>query len=342
MRPPRPPRPLRRRPRRPQRSPPCRRNRPRAFGDVGLQEVSEKDWEAETRKKIAQQQKIDPAVIVLSPGRLRAAFVRSPAVAPSQPSAKRSPRQARRHAPARRHQIIVVDNQGRSVASFRPVTLPGSDEPPKDLSFLAEDRLVYEAVAPTPAPEPPASKKGATGIKRKPKGHGARRAATAPSPPPKPAAPELPPRLLVIQPIGPRARPIRCQGFHFVFSREHDRLAFVGGKPESAYVAVDGAQVYPRSGRTLVASGPAWSKDGHSLAFLESPTGKLPRLVLLAELDNPTGDTTWDLPPTAPLDGTGVFWAGPSKLVVGKTATHPFFSAAFTKDAPPQDDASAR
>src|SRR5207247_3627682 len=53
--------------------------------------------------------------------------------------------------------------------------------------------------------------------------------------------------------------------------------------PEAAYVAVDGAQVYPRKGRTVVASEPAWSRDGHSLAFLELPAARPPRLVLLAE-----------------------------------------------------------
>ena len=56
-------------------------------------------------------------------------------------------------------------------------------------------------------------------------------------------------------------------------------------------------------------------------------------LVLLAELDNPTGDTTWDLPLTASTDGTSVFWAGSGKLVVGKTQLRPVFSAAFTKES---------
>src|SRR6185295_4329260 len=93
----------------------------------------------------------------------------------------------------------------------------------------------------------------------------AKLAREAPSAPPGP-----PPRLFIIQPIAPRARPIRCQGVHFAFSREKDRLAFVAGKAEAAFVAVDGAQVYPRRGRTIVASAPAWSKDGRSLAFLET------------------------------------------------------------------------
>jgi hypothetical protein len=293
------------------------------FGDVGFHEVSEKDWQAGIRNKIATQEKIEPAAVLLSPGRLRAAFVRSPPVAPTKPG----------HRPPRRvHQIVVVDNQGQRVAAFRPVTAPGSDEPPKELTFLSEDRVVYEVVAPPPAPVQPHAPKAKS--KSRPRAH---HVVTKTLPKPKSfvsLAPEPPPRLFVIQPIAPRARPIRCQGFHFAFTRAHDRLVFVGGKTEAGFVSVDGTQVYPRGGRTIVASAPVWSKDGRSLAFLEVPATKPARLVLLAEVDNPTGDTTWDLPPTTPLDGAGVFWAGASKLVVGRTAMRPVFSAAFSKDAP--------
>jgi len=297
-----------------------------AFGDVGMKELTEKNWQAGLRKKIATQENIEPALVLLSPGRLRAAFVRSPPPVAPKPG---------HHAQPRRHQIVVVDNEGQRVASFRPVTRPGSDEPPKDLAFLAEDRLVYEVAEPAPPPELPAPKRAAAKSKRKGHVSVAHRGAKA-APLAKPSAAEPPPRLFVIQPIEPRARPIRCEGFHFAFSREHDRLAFVGGKAESAFVAVDGEQVFPRRGRTIVASAPVWSKDGRSLAFLESPAAKPIRLVLLAQFDNATGDTTWDLPPTAPVDGVGVFWAGSSKLVVGKTSMHPVFSAAFEKDAPPR------
>ncbi len=121
-------------------------------------------------------------------------------------------------------------------------------------------------------------------------------------------------------------------GVHFTFSREHDHLAFVMGTPAAAFVAVDGGQIYPRRGRTIVVSAPAWSKDGHSLAFLEAPADRPERLVLVAEVDNATGDTTWELPPTTPLDGAGVFWAATGKLVVGKTSMRPVFSASFMKD----------
>ncbi|MEA2699767.1 MAG: hypothetical protein QOI66_4038, partial [Myxococcales bacterium] len=67
------------------------------------------------------------------------------------------------------------------------------------------------------------------------------------------------------------------------------------------------------------------------LAFLESPTDGPAHLVLLAEFDNPTGDTTWDLPPAVSIEGARVFWAGSGRLVVGKTVTHPIFSASFQK-----------
>jgi hypothetical protein len=301
------------------------------FGDVGFKEVNQKDWIASLREKLAQQEKVPPTDLRVSPGLLRAAYVRSPAGAPV--------KAGRRPPPPRRHEIVVVDNQGRRVATFRAVLAKHGDEPPKDLRFLDEERLVYEVVEPPPDAIPPAKaparrpaahvKKAATWTKAKP----AARTAAAPGPlravPPTP-----PPRTFVIQPIAPRARPLRCIGAHFTFTHEHDKLAFVSGTAESGFVAVDGAQVYPRRGRTVVASAPAWSKDGRSLAFLESPAGKPARLVLLAELDNPTGDTTWDLPPAASTDGALVFWAGAGKLVVGKTQMRPIFSASFTKETP--------
>jgi hypothetical protein len=306
------------------------------FGDVGFHEVNEKDWLAGIREKIAKQEKVEPTDLRLSPGLLRAAYVRSPQVAPPKPGRKPAPR---------RHEIVVVDNQGRRVASFRPVTAPKSDEPPKDLRFLGEERLVYEVVAPPPPDKPPPVAKAKTkgrlaaraNAKKKTPPSPAR--AAAPAPPPGP-----PPRTFVIQPLAPRARPIKCVGLHHTFTKERDHLAFVAGQPEASFVAVDGGQVYPRRGRTVVASAPAWSKDGRSLAFLEKPRGEKPRgetpaerparLVLVAEIDNPTGDTTWDLPPTANTEGALVHWAGTGKLVVGRTQMRPIFSASFTKELP--------
>jgi hypothetical protein len=113
-----------------------------------------------------------------------------------------------------------------------------------------------------------------------------------------------------------------------------NRVAFVGGKPDAAFVSVDGAQVYPRRGRTTIASNVAWSRDGTSVAFLETPTGGPPRLVLLAEPDNPTGDTVWPLPATLSLDGARVFWAGRGRLVVGKSVGRPLFATSFVKEKP--------
>jgi hypothetical protein len=302
------------------------------FGDVGFHEVNVKDWLAGLREKIAQQEKVAPTELVMSPGLLRAAYVRSPPVA--------TPTKPGRRVPPRRHELVVVDNQGRRLASFRPVAARVGDEPPKDLRFLSEERLVYEVVEPPPDPTstvaaPPHPK---TKPRRRPPAtprlNRAAGEASSPAPATKPPPPFPPTRTFVIQPIAPRARPTKCVGVYFTFTREHDHLAFVTGTPEVGFVAVDAVQIYPRRGRTAVASAPAWSKDGHSLAFLEMPAGRPPRLVLVAEVDNATGDTTWDLPPTTPIDGAGVFWAGAGRLVVGRTPTRPIFSSSFEKEAP--------
>ena len=55
------------------------------FGDVGFKEVDQKDWLAALREKIAQQEKVPPAELRVSPGLLRAAYVRSPPVVPVKP-----------------------------------------------------------------------------------------------------------------------------------------------------------------------------------------------------------------------------------------------------------------
>jgi hypothetical protein len=316
------------------------------WGGMGFQEVNEKVWLADVRNKLAERLKVEPAQLLFSPGKLRVAFVRGPA---EQNLAKRT-------GPARprRFQIVVVDNQGRPQGTFRPVTMKGSDAPPKDLRFLNDDRLVYEVAPPPPAEASPVKVPAAAGPPIKPvkrstpaKARAVRRGsgkrihhqsvvATPPPPPPsqappagKPAPP--PTRLFIIQPVEPRARVIRCEGHDFTFPATGNHLAFIGGTPEAAYVAVDGAPTYPRHGRTVIASPAAWSKDGHSLAFLETPADGPARLVLLAEFDNPTGDTTWNLPPAAAVEGTRVFWASTGRLVVGKSLTHPVFSASFQK-----------
>ncbi|HXI60772.1 MAG TPA: hypothetical protein VNO55_32150 [Polyangia bacterium] len=331
-------------------APPPRREE--TWGGMGLQEVNEKDWLTGVRNKVAERLKVEPGQLIFSPGKLRVAVVRGP----PEPVAARAP--AKKH-PAkprpRRFQIIVADNQGVQQAVFRPITAKGSDEPPKDLRFLSEDRLVYEVVA-TPPPEPAPAKimvaktaparsaKRAAPPRPRKSGHAPRKAdkktaasgaASAPAPTAAAAPAEKPPlppaRLFIIQPLEPRARPIRCEGRYFTFTAASDHLAFVGGTPEAGFVAVDGAPTYPRKGRSVISSPATWSKDGHSLAFLESPTDGPAHLVLLAEFDNPTGDTTWDLPPAVSIEGARVFWAGSGRLVVGKTVTHPIFSASFQK-----------
>jgi hypothetical protein len=248
------------------------------------------------------------------------------------------PKKPVKRPPPRRHQIIVVDPDGARRALFEAVRLPGSDEPPKDFRFLAEDRLIYEVVQPAPPSAPVVRKTRASPARRPAPG---KRAVVHVAPPTgvPPSDPSLPRRLLVIQPVEGRQRPIRCDGVRFTFTGQHDHFAFVTGKPEAEFVSVDGVQVYPRRGRTVIASEPAWSRDGRSLAFVETPAAAKPRLVLLAELDNPTGDTTWELPASASapasVEGVRVLWSGPAKLVVARSPTKPLFSTSFVKEKPP-------
>jgi hypothetical protein len=271
--------------------------------------VSEKQWMAERRETLSRQLKVEPADLRFSTDKQWALALRGPPVAPN----AHPPRKPR----PRRFQIIVVGVDGKRPRTFRPITAKGSDEPPKDLHLLTGERFVYEVAQPPPPP-PSAHKK----------------APRLAHPPARPAGP--PPRLFVIQPFGKRTRPIRCEGAHFTFTAQQDRLAFVAGAPEAGFVSVDGAQVYPRRGRSVIASDPVWSKDGHSLAFLEQRPSGPPRLVLLAEYDNPSGDTTWDLPAPTSLEGARVYWAGSGKLVVGRSSMKPIFAATFSKEpAPP-------
>jgi hypothetical protein len=284
---------------------------------MGFKEVSEKQWLATTRARLAEKLKVEPGDLRFSPSKRLVACVRE--IPP--PTRKKPPKRP----PPRRYQIHVVDPEGARKALFAPVTLRGSDEPPRDFRFLAEDRLIYEVVPPPPPP-PPAVK-----VKKRPP-----RKKAPPPPKPTAAAWPTPTRLFIIQPVERRQRRLRCEGVHFTFSNQRDHLAFVSGKPEASSVSVDGVQVYPRRGRTAIVTEPSWSKDGRSLAFLENTRAGKPRLVLLAQFDNPTGDTTWDLPAAATAtEGAHVFWAGSGKLVVGKSPTKPLFSTSFTREPPP-------
>ncbi len=309
---------------------------PDPWPEIEMRELSPREWLQRVQEKLGQKYKVDPAELRLSPAPPKlAAFVRGPATPPG----KKRARPAR----PRRWEIVVVDVAGQQRGRFRAVTAPGSDEPPKDLRFLDDDRLVYEVVE---TPKPAAVQKRGKARKGKSKvvKKAARKTASAKDASKqasKMAAAALaaeagPRRLFVIQPIGRRARAIRCQGVRFAFTGKHDRLAFVSGSPTAGFVSVNGVQVYPRKGRTLISSDPVWSRDGLGLAFLETPTRKPARLVLLASYDNPREDTTWELPPSAPLAGARVSWARPGRLVVGKNGGKPVFTASFERE-----DASA-
>ncbi len=59
--------------------------------------------------------------------------------------------------------------------------------------------------------------------------------------------------------------------------------------------------------------------------------------MLLAAYDNPREDTTWDIPPSAPLDGARVSWVRAGRLVVGNGAK-PVFTASFDREDPTATD----
>jgi hypothetical protein len=289
--------------------------------------LSEKQWVAQVREQLGKQLKVEPGELRFSPDRQWVVIVRGPPPPPEGKPIKHP----------RRYQIVVTDAAGKRTMKFRPVVAKGSDEPPKDVHFLADNRLIYEVVDPPPAPPPP-PKPAAKGKAKASKVSRPIKVTKAPAKvSPQAAKPEArPTRLFVIQPLARRGRLIRCVGERFSFTAQQDHLAFVGGEPEASFVSVDGAQVYPRKGRTQIGGEPAWSRDGHSLAFLELRHQAASRLVLLAEYDNPSGDTTWDLPMSTALDGARVFWAGSGKLVVGRSSLKPIFAASFHKEkAPP-------
>jgi hypothetical protein len=303
--------------------------------NLDMKEVSEKEWLANLRKKLGQKLNADPGDFRLSPRKQLVAFVRSPPPPPPPPAppGKKKSRRPPPPPPPRKHQIIVADLEGKVQGTFRPLQVKGSDEPPKDLRFLSETSLVYEVIKPPPPPVV------AKPVHARPAHHaGKSKPAAAPVMPVVPVPPLSEQRLFVVQQLGRRPRQLRCEGWAFTWNPPKDHLAYVTGPVGKTFVAVDGVKMYPRKGQTIIASDPAWSKDGTSLAFLEARPAKPPRLVLLAEFDNPTGDTLWDLPPTVALDGTQVFWANHGKLVVGKSVLKPVFATPFVKEPPVKFD----
>ena len=269
--------------------------------EMGMRELRTKDWFRQVQEKLSIRYQVEVAQLRFSapPPRL-AAFVRGPA-----PPASKKARTVR----PRRHDIVVVDVEGQKRGQFRAVTARGSDEPPKDLRFLRDDRLIYEAIEPPPPPPRPTRGRNNNNNRKKVT------MTVKVKPPARVAVAETPKRLFIIQPVARRARPIRCEGVHFTFGPRNDRLAFVAGTPERAFVSVDGAQVYPRrkKDRTVITGEPVWSKDGYGLAFLETPKARPGRLVLLANYESPREDVSWDLPPDADLEGARVILVSPGQ-----------------------------
>jgi hypothetical protein len=111
-----------------------------------------------------------------------------------------------------------------------------------------------------------------------------------------------------------------------VWGPERRHVAFVTGAADKQALVVDGRNVWPRRGVTKFRGAPVWSPDGHGLAFVEDG-GFGPRLVVLVEYPDASGDLTWPIPRDALAPGLRVFWAGDSKVVIGESALRPRFAA---------------
>ncbi len=111
-----------------------------------------------------------------------------------------------------------------------------------------------------------------------------------------------------------------------VWGPQHRHLAFLAGAAAQQALVIDGRNVWPRRGTTRVHGVPVWSPDGHGIALVEDgPFG--PRLVVLVEYADASGDLTWPVPRDALSSGLRVFWAGDNKVVIGETALRPRFAA---------------
>jgi hypothetical protein len=275
-----------------------------AVSDIGVRHLSAQEWRAEVERVVVERWKIERAELRFSPSQTLVAFVQSASRAAASRRAKAA------SVTRVTHSIVVVDAVGNLKNRLRPTQRPGHSEAPKDLQFLGEDRLAYEVLF-----SPPLASTKARGGR--------------PRPMPVVAG-DKPPRIYAIHPLDKRGRVLRCEGSRFVVSPARDRLAYVAGKPGEEFVAVDGAQVYPRGrGRTSIGSEPSWSKDGLALAFVEWRPEVSSRLVLLADVSNLTGDTTWDLPASAPPAALRVFWGGTQRLIVGQSMGRPMFATSF-------------
>jgi hypothetical protein len=130
---------------------------------------------------------------------------------------------------------------------------------------------------------------------------------------PPPPTPQRQPRRRVAQRTGllqypPRRSP--C-GKHLV-------------EVDGGAVYIDGKRVHPSLGSVDVLSEPAWRSDGSALAWLERGSGET-RLVVLPELSGEP--LAWPLPRA--LGRERIYWAGPTRIVVGPEELQPLAIASW-------------
>jgi hypothetical protein len=85
-------------------------------------------------------------------------------------------------------------------------------------------------------------------------------------------------------------------------------------------VFVDGRRVHPALGSVEVLSAPAWRADGDAVAWLERASGET-RLVVVPEVALRAEPIAWPLPRA--LGRERIYWAGPTRVVVGPEELQP-------------------
>jgi hypothetical protein len=85
-------------------------------------------------------------------------------------------------------------------------------------------------------------------------------------------------------------------------------------------VFVDGRRVHPSQGSVDVLSEPCWRADGDAVAWLERVSGET-RLVVLPDVAARGEPLAWPLPRA--LGRERVYWAGPTRVVVGPEELQP-------------------
>lgn len=130
-------------------------------------------------------------------------------------------------------------------------------------------------------------------------------------------------------PAGPRASsvtPVAAPG-----GAAERQVSIAGGSGATRGGVLTGPLVAP--GASTHIRGPlAWAPAepghtaGHAVAFVElGATGA--RLVVLLEVDDPSGDLTWPVPREALEPGLRVWWVSGSRVVIGDDPMRPRFSA---------------